>query len=126
MLTSSSISRYHCSSSDKLSSQKHWLQIFSMLFSSNKSVGQINILIIMISKHDNFKLFLKIDLETDKLLDSYCWTSLLILIQHKNVKIQQISHYMAYGAFSKFQNFDYFIHLATQCLPTSMQYDGHY
>ena len=42
--------------------------------------------------HDNFMLFLKLDLEMDKLLDSYGWTSILIPIEHKNVKIQQISY----------------------------------
>ena len=41
---------------------------------------------------DNFILFLKLDLEKDKLLDLYGWTSLLITIQHKNVKIQQVSY----------------------------------
>ena len=41
--------------------------------------------------HDNYILFLKLDLEMDNLLDLYGWTSLLIIIEHKNVKIQQIS-----------------------------------
>ena len=41
--------------------------------------------------HDNFILFLKLDLEMDNLLDLYGWTSLSIIIEHKNVKIQQIS-----------------------------------
>lgn len=72
MITSSSILRYHCCSSDKLFSPKHWLQIFPVIFSSNILVGQINILIIMISMHDNFILFLKLNLDMDKLWELYC------------------------------------------------------
>lgn len=71
MLTSSSISRYHCFYSDRLFSPKHWLQIFSVIFSSNIFVGQINILIIIISMNDNFILFQKLELEVDKFLELY-------------------------------------------------------